>query len=378
MRRAVLVVLVLGVVGGFAWSAAPPAAAVPRAGRVLEATPIAARDLPSAAASGQVVTYVTRDQNDRLALATGVFWLPKGTAPAGGWPVFSWAHGTVGIADACAPSRTRHGDDVDLAIRQALADGYAVTATDYAGAGSAGEPEYLGGRAAAHSVIDLIRAARARDRAIGPWWVSAGHSQGGHAALFAGHEAGRYAPELVLRGIVALAPASGIEHLVGAVFNPLVPSVGRLNTVSALFLYLLAGLDHARPDLRVADHLTESGRRHLDLARTACNGEVTAAVSSVAPGSLVGSWLRDPTFVDALTAYTRVPSDGYSVPIRIDHGVADPVVPYPLTLALVRSMRNAGTAVDLHSHLRDDHTEVVADALDEVMATVRDDFTRRR
>ena len=36
---------------------------------------------------------------------SGTLTVPKGKAPKGGWPVISWAHGTTGIADQCAPSR---------------------------------------------------------------------------------------------------------------------------------------------------------------------------------------------------------------------------------------------------------------------------------
>ncbi|MGC4933892.1 lipase family protein [Gordonia sp. DT30] len=353
-----------------------PAPAGPAAGRVLSSSAIARTDLPPGAASGQRVTYVTRDQNNRMALSTGVFYVPLGNAPADGWPIFSWAHGTTGIADECAPSRTRRGDGVERPVIDALKRGYAVTATDYAGLGSAGESEYLGGRAAAHSVIDMIRAARAAEHSLGTEWVSAGHSQGGHAALFAGHEAPGYAPELRLREILALAPASGIEGVLTKSFTPDVPSLGRINTVSALYLYILAGLDHARPDLHVTDHLTSAGKRFLDLARSECNGEVSQALRSVAPGSLLGSVLGGEQFAAALADYTRVPTSGYPVPIRIDHGLLDPVVPFPLTAALVRSMQAAGTDVDLHTHTRADHTGVVADSVDEVMDTAAAAFGR--
>ena len=350
---------------------APNAAASPAAGRVVKSETIAAADLPPGAASGHRITYVTRDQNDRMALATGTYFVPTGTKPAGGWRIFSWAHGTVGIADDCAPSRTKKGTGTDSAVISALKHGYAVTATDYAGLGSAGETEYLGGLAAARSVIDIIRAARSQESTLSSQWVSVGHSQGGHAALFAGHEAPSYAPELQLHRIVALAPASGLEKVLDTAFNPHIPSLSRINAISAPFLYLLAGLDHARPDLGVANYLSEDGKRYLDLARAECNGEVTTALRSVAPGSLLKSSLDDDALEKGLRDYAAVPTSGYTVPIRIDHGLLDPVVPYPLTALLVRSMTSAGTDVDLHTHARDSHTNVVDDSLGQVM----DDLT---
>jgi pimeloyl-ACP methyl ester carboxylesterase len=57
-------------------------------------------------------------------------------------------------------------------------------------------------------VLDAARAARHVDGAgAGPTVVVAGHSQGGHAAVFAGEVARRYAPHLDVRGVAALAPA---------------------------------------------------------------------------------------------------------------------------------------------------------------------------
>ena len=43
-----------------------------------------------------------------------------------------------------------------------------------------------------------------------------GHSQGGHAALFTGQEAARYAPELTLVGVAAAAPATDLIELFDA------------------------------------------------------------------------------------------------------------------------------------------------------------------
>jgi pimeloyl-ACP methyl ester carboxylesterase len=55
-------------------------------------------------------------------------------------------------------------------------------------------------------VLDAVRAARGLPGAgAGRSAVVFGHSQGGHAALFAGALAARYAPELDLLGVAAAA-----------------------------------------------------------------------------------------------------------------------------------------------------------------------------
>lgn len=362
-----------------AWGVAvvPPqaSAAAPIPGFVFSARPLAADQLPSGAAQGTDLVYATLDQNGRPAMASGVFWTPRGTPPAGGWPVVSWAHGTTGIADDCAPSRTRHGDGLEAPVRKALDAGYAVTATDYAGMGSAGETEYLGGRAAAHAIVDIIHAARSIDSSLSTRWVSTGHSQGGHAALFAARFAGEYAPDLSLRAAVAIAPVSSIENYFG-LFGPRTPGLGRFNGFSGLFLYILAGLDHARRDLGIADHLTDNGRRYLDAAREQCYGDLNESLRSTSPGSLVAKPFDDSAFRDALRDYAAVPTGGYSVPVRIEHGFLDPVLPYFLSRDLRKEMRDDGTDVTLKTYLRADHTTVVDESLDDTMRAIKDGFAR--
>ncbi|MFW1949816.1 hypothetical protein ACG907_18195 [Acinetobacter bereziniae] len=37
-------------------------------------------------------------------IVSGSLFIPKGEVPKGGWPLLVWGHGTVGLADQCAPS----------------------------------------------------------------------------------------------------------------------------------------------------------------------------------------------------------------------------------------------------------------------------------
>src|ERR1700759_2686368 len=52
----------------------------------------------------QLGIYRTTDAAAHSVPASGVVSIPKGRTPKGGWPVITWAHGTSGIADECAPS----------------------------------------------------------------------------------------------------------------------------------------------------------------------------------------------------------------------------------------------------------------------------------
>ena len=57
-------------------------------------------------------------------------------------------------------------------------------------------------------MLDMVRAARKLDRRSARRVVIAGHSQGGHAALWARRSRASWTPELTVRGTVAFAPAS--------------------------------------------------------------------------------------------------------------------------------------------------------------------------
>ena len=47
------------------------------------------------------ILYTSTDGVDGASpvIVSGAFFAPKGTPPAGGWPIVAWAHGTVGMAD---------------------------------------------------------------------------------------------------------------------------------------------------------------------------------------------------------------------------------------------------------------------------------------
>jgi hypothetical protein len=59
----------------------------------------------ASARSNELVVYVSESVHGKPIAVSGIIALPKKAAPEGGYPVISWAHGTVGSADGCAPSR---------------------------------------------------------------------------------------------------------------------------------------------------------------------------------------------------------------------------------------------------------------------------------
>src|SRR5262245_14976784 len=80
------------------------------------------------------ITYHSRSVKDADIEVTGLVAIPSTPPPAGGYPVISFAHGTTGIADECAPSRNPESEAL---LANALLDkGYLVVATDYEGLGT--------------------------------------------------------------------------------------------------------------------------------------------------------------------------------------------------------------------------------------------------
>lgn len=159
------------------------------------------------------ILYRSTDAAGATIAVSGYVVIPAGTPPAGGWPVLTWAHGTVGLSDGCAPSihpdRWLYGTTSPEQVTSLVARGVMVVATDYQGLGTDGPHPYLDGPSEGRAVLDAARAAAAFG---GSNRVAIeGFSQGGHAALFAGRLAPTYATDLDVVGTLAIAPSSNLN-----------------------------------------------------------------------------------------------------------------------------------------------------------------------
>ena len=145
-------------------------------------------------------------------MLSGIVVAPDSPAPAAGRAVVGWGHPTTGAAASCAPS---NGVDPYLLV-EGLPDliraGYVVVAPDYPGMGVPAPSSYLIGTSESRSLLDAVRAARELPTGATTTTVLWGHSQGGHAVLFAALQAGTYAPELTVRAALA-APAADLGTL---------------------------------------------------------------------------------------------------------------------------------------------------------------------
>lgn len=174
------------------------------------------RGVPANAHAWRVL-YTTTDAHGAAALSSALVMLAK-DAPAGPRRVVNWTHGTTGAARGCAPSMLAEPFANMPGLAGLLERGWLLVATDYAGLATADAHPYLIGEGEAHSALDALRAVRRMPEVkVAERTVVWGHSQGGHAALWTGIVAPGYAPELVIAGVAAAAPASDLRPMIDAV-----------------------------------------------------------------------------------------------------------------------------------------------------------------
>lgn len=186
-----------------------------RPGTIIRTEPLSRDILPDAAAWR--LLYRSTGLHGETVPVSAVLIVPKGAVPAGGRPVVAWQHPTSGVDRSCAPSLSPDVLRMIMGLPELLRRGYAVVATDYPGLGTTGPHPYLVGESEGRAVLDAVRAAREiPDAGAGERFAVWGHSQGGHATLYAGMLAEKYAPELRLVGVAAAAPASELATLLNA------------------------------------------------------------------------------------------------------------------------------------------------------------------
>lgn len=360
----------------------PPAAAAPDdgPGAVTATAALAPAQLFDGAGSGHLITYRTTDEYGVPAVANGQVYLPRGDAPARGWPVISWGKGTVGVGDQCAMASTLVAGQpdppsVDMSrtmLSAALAAGVAVVSTDYIGLGTPTAHHYLNGVSEAHALIDIVRAARREFPQLSTTFVAAGHSQGGQAALLANHVSGAYADGLDFRGTVTFAPASNIENVVAAL-GPHVPEIPELTALTPTLTYVLYGLKDARPDLNIASYLSDYGNQQVAQAEQSCIMDLRLAVHGVAPQRLLSRPLSDPPIAAAIRAYMAVPTSDYPRPIRILQGRDDTTVRPTITAALIAELHAGGVNdVGYQDYPSTDHYNVVSHASSDAIHSIRE------
>ncbi|MFF4430524.1 lipase family protein [Streptomyces sp. NPDC001513] len=239
-------------------------------------------------------------------------------------PLITYAVGTVGLGDSCAPSNNLpHGTAMEAnLIQQLTLRGWAVVVTDYEGLGTPGVHAYTVGPSAGHAVLDAARAAQRLPGTglspAGPVGIM-GYSQGGQASSWAAELQGSYAPELQVKGTATGGvPADLLEV---AAFNN--GSYG-----SGLIFMAAAGQDAAFPELKLDSYLNPAGRLLVAGMKEHC----------VAIDAIAGSFKRisDLTTRDPLAQpdwrarlnQSRLGRTAPAAPVYQYHALGDELIPY--------------------------------------------------
>jgi pimeloyl-ACP methyl ester carboxylesterase len=299
-------------------------------------------------ANNYLVLYKQTGVAGKGVPVSGIVSIPKGKAPKHGWPVVSYAHGTTGIADQCAPSRdtgpTSGANRADTGIAPLLDTwikrGYAVVRTDYEGLGTPGPHPYLIGHYEGYGVLDIVTAAKQLDPALSNRVIISGHSQGGQAALWAAALAPSYTSSLHVLGTVAFAPqshtadeASFLKSLSSPALTPLAGMI-------------LRGIEVADPSLNVNSLLTPAGRALYPQTLTTCLQQLESPNSL---GGLPMNQLVSPTANLDATIKKIAANDPDHLKIRgpvlLEQGLADTTVFPMLDEALSHELANNGAKV---------------------------------
>ncbi|CAK7206984.1 hypothetical protein SEUCBS139899_009791 [Sporothrix eucalyptigena] len=287
---------------------------------------------------------------------SGYMVVPDGDAPDGGWPVVTFAHGTTGIADQCAPTIDDPSYDEDtktVLLESWIKKGYAVVRTDYEGLGTPGDHPYLIGPSEGRAVLDIVRAARQFEPSLGSRVVISGHSQGGHAALWAASMAAEYTPELEVLGTIAFAPANSLETEV-----PLLSAVGNITSLSGTVALIVRGLAIANASLDTTSIWTPDALQYYPETLTECSTflDGNSSFGSVGANDLIASGANltdilaqlkenDPTYI------TSIPQ-----PVLVLQGSDDTTV-YPFTTAaMVKNLKANG--IDITEQIYDGATHL--------------------
>jgi dienelactone hydrolase len=294
-----------------------------------------------AAEAARRILYTSTDARWQAGIdpVSGTLHLPKGTPPDGGWPLVAWAHGTLGVADRCAPSWAAHKPRDAAYINKWLENGFAVVATDYQGLGGPGPHAYLNWESEGRSILDAVRAVLASQPGkIANRVVVTGQSQGSGAALGATRIAPSYAPDVGLKATVATGVISTFPDAAHKA-----PPLTISSPVYAVLLMLGGALpdDAPAPDALVS----EKGKALLAAGRESCGPDMAAlarreqidfaAAFPNAPQDLAARLIR---VVDM--SPVRLP-----VPVMLGTGLADKLVPPKHQYGAVAALCAAGSPV---------------------------------
>ncbi|CAN7383384.1 alpha/beta hydrolase [Phenylobacterium sp. LjRoot225] len=334
-------------------------------GAMLRQEPLTAAAMTSAGEARRILYSSRSIVADAPIAVSGTIYLPPGPAPAGGWPVAAWAHGTVGVADPCAPSLAGESARNVAYLNRWLSAGFAVVATDYEGLGTPGAHPYMNFRAEARGVLDAVRAALAADPArLSNRVVIVGHSQGSGAAIGAAYLAPEYAAEVHVLGVVATGLVIQMVDPAGAAQLAIPPWENPPYTQAAFDILYFLGLDRSfDPTLSPDDWMTPAAQPALKAALTRCFRDVVAVAKETGLSTATAFRRSLEPIAAREPAHAYLPDARLHVPIFAGIGLADRMAGLEGQYNFVSAACHAGVPVTWRYYPRVGHSGVVNVAL---------------
>jgi pimeloyl-ACP methyl ester carboxylesterase len=329
-----------------------PPSGVPREpGELLRSEPLKDVTLP-AGVRGWRILYATTVDDSTPATAVATVFAPS-DSPLRPRPVIAWEHGTTGLLQKCMPSllsaQTKGVPERDRIVMA----GWVVVATDYSFAEKGGPHPYLIGEGEARAALDSVRAARQMSELmLDERMVVWGHSQGGHAALWTGIVGPRYAPELDIRGVVAIAPSTNVKNILAM----------NVEVDKRFGPYLALSYSRFYPDITFEQAVRPEA---LDAARQIVNlcgfvpaedPERIAALAATFEGAALAT-SSNKTLQARLEQNT--PDGPIPAPVVIAQGLSDIVVPPSATETYIEERCAAGQRLEYWTFAGRDHLTII-------------------
>ena len=384
-------------------------------------TPYSKQSLDEAS-SIKVMTYNMVNVQNKTAKATAMVLFPKVAQPKDGYRVVVWEHGTLGVADSCAPTNNLLGANFkDPLAKSLLAAGYVIIAPDYEGMGVAGIHPYLHLESEAKSAIAAVKAAQDHygDK-LNKQWMSAGQSQGGQASLGTAQYANA---DLNYKGAVAGAPASSLDKIIfdvapaalfaaekqeldaGATlaYRAANGSVGAYATLLSYAAFAAVGIKASDPRFDYREIFEDVRSKDIAALAEGTTGENGLCLSSSDPINHPEDSLQYRFVQDIVAFLTENPNKRLldypglnkekfyasasiqkflkesqpatvkiDKPILIIQGTADMSVPYPVTEAMYKNMLVQGTNVKFLPFVGAKHTQAIVKKNDELVLFINE------
>jgi pimeloyl-ACP methyl ester carboxylesterase len=291
------------------------------------------------AVSAWNVLYNSQDSLGAANAVTGTVMVPKKAwSGSGSRPVVSYAVGTHGLANSCAPSvQLARGTDYETAnIVAALNAGYAVLVTDYQGYTNGATPTYLAGASQGHAVLDIFTAASqipSSGVSLSAKATIWGYSQGGQSSAWAAELAPTYAKSVKLVGVAA----GGVPADFVTTANYLDGKAG-----SSFLLQGVVGLAQQYPTQIPLNTLANTaGKTAIAVAKGQCVFESLFAymndpLSKYTTGNQSLTQLLGNTTIKSVLTAQNLGTKRASAPMYLYHGVDDEFIPLDQSVALKR------------------------------------------